>query len=142
MTTYASKANMIARFGEPEVIALTDRANLGVVDDAVLAGALAEADAEIDPYLAPHYPLPLTSVPKILSGFACDITRYRLCGAGVTETEEVRKRYEDAIKFMVKVSRGEISLGLDAIGAAPVEHGSVQVSAPARVFNSDSLAGF
>lgn len=133
---------MIARFGEAEVIALTDRANLGVVDDTVLAGALAEADAEIDPYLAPCLVLPLSSVPKILSGFACDIARYRLCGSGVTETEEVRKRYEDAIKFLVKVSRGEISLGLDAVGATPAAHGSVQISAPARVINSDSLNGY
>lgn len=140
--TYAAKANMIARFGEDEVIALTDRANLGVVDDAVLAGALAEADAEIEPYLPPRYTLPLSNVPKILVGFACDIARYRLCGAGVTETDEIRRRYEDAVKFLVRVSRGEIGLGLDTANVAPAAPASVQVAAPARVFNSDSLAGY
>lgn len=140
--TYATQANMITRFGEPEVITLTDRANLGVVDVVVLADKLAEADAEIEPYLAARHQLPLTAVPKILVGFACDIARYRLCGSGVTETDEIRRRYEDAIKFLVKVSRGEIILGVDAVNVAPAMHNSVQVSAPARVFNSDSLAGY
>lgn len=140
--TYATKQNMIARFGEDEVIALTDRSNVGAVDDAVLDGALVDADNEIDPYLVSRYSLPLANVPKILSGFACDIARYRLSGAGVTETEEVRNRYKDAIKFLDAVASNKISLGLDAIGVAPAAPSSVQVSAPARVFNSDSLDGF
>ncbi len=128
--TYATKANMISRFGESEVIALTDRTNLGVVDDAVLASALAEADAEIDPYLAPRHVLPLANVPKILTGFACDIARYRLCGAGVTETEEIRKRYEDAVKFLVRVSRGEIGLGLDLTNNVAKPANTVQFAEP------------
>ncbi|MBA4382760.1 MAG: DUF1320 domain-containing protein [Sideroxydans sp.] len=134
--TFASKANMIARFGEPEVIALTDRQNLGVVDDAVLDGALAEADAEIEPYLAPRHKLPLANVPKILTGFACDIARYRLCGAGVTETDEVRNRYKDAIKFMDSVASGKLGLGLDAANNVAAPTNTVQFSAPGgRVFD-------
>jgi phage gp36-like protein len=138
--SYAAKANMLARFGEPEVIALTDRANLGVVDDTVLAGALAEADAEIDPYLAPRHTLPLASVPKILTGFACDIARYRLCGSGgVTETEEIRNRYKDAVKFLEKVAEGKIGLGLDALNNIAKPANTVQFSAPgSRVFDRGS----
>ncbi len=140
--SYATKASMISRIGENEIIALTDRSNAGVVDDAVLAAALAETDAEIDPYLMSRYSLPLASVPKVITGFACDITRYRLTGANVSETEIVRLRYKDAIKFLESVASGKISLGLDALGGAPVEHGSVQVSAPNRVFSASSLEGF
>lgn len=134
--SYASKTNMLARFGEPEVIALTDRANLGVVDDTVLAGALVEADAEIDPYLAPRHVLPLASVPKILTGFACDIARYRLCGAGVTETDEIRNRYKDAIRFLEQAAAGKIGLGLDAANNIAKPANTVQFSAPGgRVFD-------
>lgn len=134
--SYATKTNMLARFGEPEVIALTDRANLGVVDDTVLAGALAEADAEIDPYLAPRHVLPLASVPKILTGFACDIARYRLCGAGVTETDEIRNRYKDAIRFLEQAAAGKIGLGLDAANNVAAPANTVQFSAPGgRVFD-------
>lgn len=134
--TYATQANMITRFGEEEVIALTDRANLGAVDEAVLAGALVEADAEIDPYLAPRHKLPLASVPKILTGFACDIARYRLCGAGVTETEEIRNRYKDAVKFLEAVAAGRIGLGRDAANNVAPPANTVQFSAPSgRVFD-------
>lgn len=127
---YAAKANMIARFGEPEVIALTDRSNVGAIDDVVLDGALAEADAEIEPYLAPRHTLPLTSVPKILTGFACDIARYRLCGSGgVTETDEIRARYKDAVKFLENVAGGKIGLGLDVANHVVQPANTVQFSA-------------
>lgn len=133
--TYATQANMITRFGEDEVIALTDRANVGTVDSAVLAGALAEADAEIDPYLAPRHPLPLASVPKILTGYACDIARYRLCGAGVTETDAIRNRYKDAVRFLESVASGKIGLGLDAANNPAPTANTVQFSAAtAHVF--------
>lgn len=133
--SYAAKADMLARFGTPEVVALTDRANLGVVDDTVLAAALAEADAEMDPYLAPRHVLPLASVPKILTGFACDIARYRLSGAGVSETDAVRLRYKDAVKFLEAVAAGRIGLGLDATSNVAKPANTVQFSTPnGRVF--------
>jgi phage gp36-like protein len=133
---YATKAAMIARFGEDEVIALTDRANLGVIDDAVLNSALAEADAEIDPYLAPRHQLPLASVPKILIGYACDIARYRLCGASVMETEAIRNRYKDAVRFLESVAAGKLGLGLDAANNVAPPANTVQFSAPGgRVFD-------
>lgn len=112
--TYASQADMVARFGEGEVIALTDRANAGVIDAAVLAAALVQADAEINPYLQPKYLLPLQVVPTAIVGLACDIARYRLCSAAVTVTQDIRDRYKDAVKFLDAVSRGHISLGIDA----------------------------
>lgn len=134
--SYAAKANMIARFGEDEVIALTDRANVGTIDDAVLASALAEADAEIEPYLAPRHKLPLASVPKILTGYACDIARYRLCGSSVTETDAIRNRYKDAVRFLESVAAGKIGLGLDAANNVAPPANTVQFSAPgARVFD-------
>lgn len=134
--SYATQANMIARFGEDEVLALTDRASSGVIDGLVLTDALAEADAEIDPYLAPRHVLPLASTPRILSGFACDIARYRLCGAGVSETDEVRNRYKDAIKFLEKIARGEIGLGMDAANHVAQPTNTVQFATPTgRVFD-------
>lgn len=132
---YAVKADMVSRFGEGEVIALTDRANLGVIADAVLDGALAEAAAEIDPYLAPRHQLPLATVPKIITGFACDIARYRLCGSGVTLTDDIRDRYKDAVRFLERVADGKIGLGLDPASNPVAPANTVQFSAPTgRVF--------
>lgn len=133
--TYATQTDMTARFGEPEVIALTDRANLGTIDATVLTGALAEAAAEIDPYLAPRHKLPLASVPKIVTGFACDIARYRLCGSGVTLTDDIRDRYKDAVRFFEKVADGKIGLGLDLANQPVQPSNTVQFAEPTgRVF--------
>ncbi|MBP6543227.1 MAG: DUF1320 family protein, partial [Piscinibacter sp.] len=52
--TYATQADMVARFGETEIVQLTDRVNMPpvAVDAAVLGLALESADAEIDGSLA------------------------------------------------------------------------------------------
>lgn len=133
--TYATQADMTTRFGDREVIALTDRANLGVIDVTVLTGALDEAAAEIDPYLAPRHKLPLASVPKIVTGFACDIARYRLCGSGVTLTDDIRDRYKDAVRFFEKVAEGKLGLGLDLADQPVQPSNTVQFAEPTgRVF--------
>ena len=136
---YATPTDMISRFGEDEVVKISDRKFTGVIDTALLTGALEEAAAEIDPYLAPHYQLPLVTVPLILIGYSCDIARYRLCGAGVTETEQIRNRYQDAIKFLRDVANGKLSLGLDSANHTSQTANTVQFSTPSgRVFDRSS----
>lgn len=133
---YATQTDMVARFGEREVIMLTDRARLGVIDAAVLTYALDQADAEIDPYLAGHYQLPLPTVPRLLVGFACDIARYRLSAGATNDTEEVRNRYLEAVKFLQKIASREVSLGLDTLNK-PVAQGVTvkMLTASSRVFS-------
>ena len=43
--SYCTRQNLIDRFGEPELIQLTDLDNLGVIDDTVLNQAISDADA-------------------------------------------------------------------------------------------------
>ena len=136
---FASQQNMLDRFGEREIIALTDRDNTGGIDVAVLANALAAADSEINAYLAERYDLPFASVPVIVRDFSCDVARYRLCGGEVTETEEVRNRYKDAIGFFMRVSKGEITLGLNLLNQAQATGGTVTRKANNRVFSGASL---
>ena len=122
--TYATQQAMIERFAEREVIALTDRDSTGSINDAVLAVALANADAEINTYLESRVSLPLAVTPVVLVGYACDIARYRLTGAEVVETETIARRYHEAIKFLTMFAAGKISLGLDLSNApAPVSPG-------------------
>lgn len=140
--SYAAKQDMLDRFGEREIVALTDRENIGLIDEDVLSKALLAADSEINPYLASRYALPLASVPSIVRDFSCDIARYRLCGAEVTETEEVRSRYKDAIKFFEKVAAGQISLGLDGLNNQPSPSQSVRSQSNARVFGRTTLGDY
>lgn len=137
--TYSVEADLVNRFGEQEIIQLTDRNNLGAIDTAVLGQALADADAEIDGYIGGRYTLPLAAVPQILTGYACDIARYRLYDDDAPE--QVRLRYQDAVKFLALVGQGKIGLGL--VDGAPLPaSGGVKFEAPARVFNDCSLEGY
>ena len=139
---YATLQNLIDQFDEREVIALADRDGDGVADAAVVDYALQRASNTIDAYLAARYPLPLTAVPEQLVDICCDITRYRLCGAGVTETEEVRNRYKDALTMLGQIRDGKLDIGLSVAGVAPAESASVRIAGGGRTFTRDSLADF
>lgn len=140
--SYASQQDMIDRFGEREVHILTDRENMGLIDQAVLAYALAQADAEIDSHLQGRFALPLASVPVLLVGIACDVARYRLAGTDIRETDPIRTRYKDAVKLLASVGKGELQLGLSAAGEATPDAGAVRVIEGGRVFTPDTLSDY
>lgn len=138
---YAVKQDMIDRFNEVELKQLTDRTGaVDAIDDVVLGRALDDADAEINGYLAGRHALPLASTPLILVGIACDIARYRLYEDRATE--HVRQRYEDAIKYLRSVSKGEISLGLDAGNQAQAEAGGPKAEGTEATFTRETLQDY
>lgn len=139
---YATAAQMEAQFGSRELIALTDRDNVGVVDAAVLARALADADAEIDSYLAGRYPLPLVGTFPVLVRHACNMARYYLSAAEVAEVDAVRSRYKDAIRYLESVRDGKTRLAADAVGAPAPEAARISVVGSERTFTADTLADF
>lgn len=142
--SYATEQDMIDRFGEPELIQLTDIGPVatGAIDTSVLGRALEDADAEINGYLEARYPLPLASTPRLVVGVASDIARYRLYRDVVPEI--VERRYADARKILENVSRGVVSLGLDAAdAAAKVQDNLVEFGTSTRVFarENDRILG-
>ncbi len=126
---YATQADMIARFGEPELIQLTDRQGLGVIDATVLDQALFDADVQIDAHLAGRYSLPLDPVPAVLVPFACDLARLALYTDAAPET--VQKRADKATRFLELVAKGTIQLGLVP---PPPDAGAVQFTPGDKVF--------
>lgn len=142
MTIYATLSDLSAQFGDREVLALTDRNGDGVPDTAVVAMALKRASDTIDGYLASRFPLPITVVPDQLVDICCDLARYKLCGAEVTETEEIRNRYKDAIKTLEKIRDRQVDIGLSDAGLEPTETPAVQMVGGSRVFTDDSMKGF
>jgi phage gp36-like protein len=140
--TYATQADMVASFGEREVVALTDRKLIGVIDAAVLADAIALAADEIDAYLNSRYALPLVNPPRLLTRLACDIARYRLCGSDAQETEPVRNRYKDALKTLGMIKCGELTLGLDPAQQEVPERATVRMINGNRVFTQNELGDY
>lgn len=106
---YATLADLIARFGEEQMVQLTDRAGSGVIDPAVSAQALADADALIDGHLAGRYPVPLSPAPAVLVGMACDLARRNLYPDALPDAVENRAR--EAVRFLEQIGRGALSLG-------------------------------
>jgi len=132
--TYATQQDLIDRFGETEIEQLTDRAEppAGAIDATVVGKALVDADDAINGYLGARYTVPLASPPLILKRIACDVARYYLYEDRVTEA--VRKRYEDAVAYLKDAASGKVTLGVDALGAAPADPGGPQIDAGDRTF--------
>ena len=139
--TYATQQNLIDRFGEEELIQLTDRSNLGVIDATVVNRALGDADAQINGYLAVRHTLPLVApFPAVLERLACDIARYALHENAVTEIVETR--YRDAIALLKDVSKGTAKLDENGAAALPTSNNGVQISSTTPVFRPSESGGF
>jgi len=136
--SYATVADLVARYGEQELVQLTDRTGAGVINAAVAGRALADAEAEINGYLAVRHTLPLASVPPLLARIACDIARYRLWDDRASE--EVRMRYEDARRVLEAIAAGRVTLGVTPPESPAGPSPSVR---PGRsVFDAPNMAGW
>ena len=129
--SYARLSDLVQRFGEPELIAQTDRYSGKAVDTAMIDRLLADASAMIDGYLAARYALPLASVPAILVGVCCDLTRYALYPDAAPD--QVRERHRNALQLLREMSTGTLQLGV-----APPVAGGVQAVGSSRLFSRGS----
>ena len=111
---YATQQEMSDRVGADDLALVADREGDGALDTAAITGALDDATAEIDSYLAARYGLPLAEVPATVKRVCIDMAMYHL--SGNKTTEEVEKRYQRAVAWLRDVSKG-----LATLGAAPDE---------------------
>jgi phage gp36-like protein len=142
---YASPAQFIQAFGQIETIELSalENAAATTVNSAVVQRALTDASGTMDSYFW-RYSLPFETPPATLVGYCLDIARHRL--DRVREREDVRRRYEDAIKWLELVAKGTVRLGVDADGAAVAPDapsgGQVWGLRPDRAYTNQSLNGY
>ena len=137
---YATKDDLLDRFGEDELYITFDRVGGGVLDQAAIDQALGDADEEINAYLAARYSLPLTSTPQVLVRLAGQIAMYH-GSIGTAMTDEKRRRYEDAVRMLTKISRGDVSLGL-AAAEEPANREQITVQSSSQAFSDDELETF
>lgn len=131
--SYCTEQDMIGRFGELEMIQLSDVEGAGVIDSDRIAEAIGDAGAIIDTRIGSRYALPLASVPPVLTRIACDLARYYLYDDEVPEP--VARRREDALAFLEAVAAGDLSLGIDASGAQPESTAVATIQSGGNVFN-------
>lgn len=131
---YCTIDDLEKRFGEQEILQLTDRDGAGVTDQAVVDQAIADADAEIDGYLTDGgYTTPLANPPYRLTGLACAIARYYLYEDA--RPEAIQKGYDQAIAYLVRVSEGKAKL--DGVTAESTGVSGPSVSARGQVYGDD-----
>ena len=164
LDVYATVDDLIDRFGEAEMIGLTDPDNTAV-QSARAQRKLDDAHALANGYVGMAYRLPLagcakpapqpgnpqaveTVAPPLLARLVCDIARYYLYDD--KSTEEVLKRYEQAKQELLHISQGKATLACpwggvagEPLGDDPqAGGGEVGYSFPQRQMTDDTLRGF
>ncbi|MDX1464121.1 MAG: DUF1320 domain-containing protein [Halomonas sp.] len=128
---YITLQDLIDRFGQDELLQLAADDTGQAIDQGEIDLAIADAGGEIDGRVAAGgYAVPLDPVPSIVQAYACDIARYRLYDERATD--QVTKRYEDAIKFLRAVAKGEVKLGIGS-EAGGESAGSAEFQSAERV---------
>lgn len=139
--SYATKQDLIDRFGATELTQLTDRTNRPptTIDDTVVERALADADALANGYLAKVYAMPLAAVPAVLTKVCADIARYYLHGKAADADSPVSVAYRDGVAWLKDVARGLVAIEAAGIEPAAAGGGTVKANPNGRVFTRDSL---
>ena len=137
---YATTRDITDRYGPDALTIASDRDGDGQPDPDAVARSLGDASAEIDSYLQVRYELPLAVVPPVLVRLCVDIAIYRLSATADIATEEQRRRYDDAIRWLQEVARGLAGLVLPKPEAAAPA--GAAFSGQPRVFSRQTLRGF
>lgn len=161
---YATIADITARFGEAELVQLTDTVNIppSTVNPVRVALKLEDAAAFIDGYVGQVYRLPLRGCakpapnggtvyvpPPVLTRLACDLARYYLYDDLAPE-HEVYRRYRAAVTELETIAEGRAQLACPWGGSPGELLGSDAQSGSAetqhcfspRAITDETLRGF
>lgn len=139
---YATLADLVESFGEPEIIRLT--AGDGELDGPVVAPkvdrALADATDLIDSYLRRRYATPLIDpVPPAIRRACCVLARFDLAHGDQREpTEQMRLARKETLDWLKLLADGSVELD----GAVPLGGTSgagAMVSDRDRAFSTSAL---
>jgi phage gp36-like protein len=138
--TYATLQTLVDQVGIDELTRSSDRDGDGVADVGVIDRALEDAAAEIDSYVGVKYKLPLNPVPAVVITHSGSIALYRMSLETATWTEEKRRRYDDALRWLRDVAKGLASLDGE-VAAQPKSSGGIRYFTEAREYSRDKLGG-
>ena len=112
----------------------------------IVEQAIADADAEIDGYLAKRYKVPFGKTPQVINKFAKDIALYNMVSRkGVDENDREKTyltRYTAAIAFLTKVAEGRISIGVSENNTEDAARIGFSMSNSPRLFSRGSMKGW
>lgn len=138
--SYATKADMLLRYGDTELRQLSDinTPRLGVVADAVVQRALDDATAWIDGHLIGRYPLPIGD-PAALRKLNLDCAaeaRFLLMTTHVDDAAQ--KAHDERMLFYRAVAKGDIALIAAVDAPAAIGIGPVLFDRGSKVFGRET----
>jgi len=110
---YATPDDLIARYGEVEIIQIStpDGQAMDQVNTPLVTIAINDASDMIDSYLRRRYVTPVATPPLALTQSCCAIARFMLCQmGGTTSAEKVKDAYQAALSWLRKVEDGSVTL--------------------------------
>lgn len=163
---YATAADLVTRFGELELVQLTDLENIppSIIDVGRVETKIDDACAVVDSFIGQVYRLPLAGcakpltvpggtveyvAPPVLTRLTCDLARYYL-HYNLAPESEVYRRYKDAMKELEGYASGKAQLSCPWGGSPGVPIGAdaqsggneVWAEFSPRAVTDDSLKGF
>lgn len=143
---YCDLNDILAVMDEQDVIRFTDDGDTGAVDTDVVAAAIASATAQVDSFISGRYGANLDApVPGLVTMLAVEISIYRLACRRGDAPEELRVRYEDALKHLDRVADGKADIpGITVDEDAVTDDPSAAVVAPDQRYSGlgTGLAGY
>lgn len=124
---YATVADLVAKFGETEVVRLSGgRSADGLVLDAArVEAAIGDASALVDSYLRARYAVPLASPAREVVLAVLTLARHELAqGDGRAPTEQMVEARKEALRWLERVAAGTVKIA----GAAAAAEGETVIS--------------
>ncbi|MGN6777575.1 gp436 family protein [Rhizobium sp.] len=143
---YATVADMIARYGETQIIRLSrpeDR-TAETVDETKVNTALSDAGDIIDGYIRGRYHVPVAVPPESIIRATCILARYDLAqGEHTNPGDEMTAARKDTISWLENIARELVNLDIPAAEpAGPTVNSGPRMSDRDRFMSLDTLRGF
>lgn len=105
---YATKQDMIDRFGEDEITALTDWAGSVILSDVVITTALDASSAVVDFYISGACQTPVDVPQNVIKEITCDITIFKI-SKKLRDQSTYQIKYLEAMKMLKMIQEGQKS---------------------------------
>lgn len=142
---YVSNANIQALLGTAAAIELTDDSGTGSVNLDILTAARLGAEGEANSYFAARYRVPLdvsadAELAAAIATFVLDLAIYRLHSRKPPVPDDVVRRRQEAVAWLLRVADGRIPL---PSATPPPDNDAAgllgESAGPSRIMTRDSL---
>lgn len=130
---YCTQDDLLKRIDPAELAELTAESG-EIPDSAVVAKAIAQAEAEIDSYLGRRYPVPFAPVPERIKSLCMDLAIYHLHSRRRTIPDLRRQNYLSGLAFLTEAAAGNAMVA-GVSGELP----TLSLGSANRVFTRNTL---